>query len=86
MDHKDITAEGLRGDQLSECGDVVIGGIIGVGISVNPAVVAHGLTLPFQVLTAWALGGVIASLRVFVYAELAARMPNTGGEHVYLRR
>jgi APA family basic amino acid/polyamine antiporter len=64
---------------------LVIGGIIGVGIFVNPAVVARGLTSPLLVLTAWALGGGIALLGAFVYAELAARMPNTGGEYVYLR-
>lgn len=86
MDHKDITAEGLRvGIGFPSAVMLVIGGIIGVGIFVNPAVVAHGLTSPFQVLTAWALGGVIALLGAFVYAELAARMPNTGGEYVYLR-
>jgi basic amino acid/polyamine antiporter, APA family len=86
MDRKDITAEGLRvGIGLPSAVMLVIGGIIGVGIFVNPAVVAHGLTSPLQVLMAWGLGGVIALLGAFVYAELAARMPNTGGEYVYLR-
>ena len=86
MDRKDITAEGLRvGIGFPSAVMLVIGGIIGVGIFVNPAVVARGLTSPVLVLSAWALGGVIALLGAFVYAELAARMPNTGGEYVYLR-
>jgi basic amino acid/polyamine antiporter, APA family len=86
MDHKDITAEGLRvGIGFPSAVMLVIGGIIGVGIFVNPAVVARGLTSPVLVLSAWALGGGIALLGAFVYAELAARMPNTGGEYVYLR-
>jgi APA family basic amino acid/polyamine antiporter len=86
MDRKDITAEGLRvGIGFPSAVMLVIGGIIGVGIFVNPAVVARGLTSPLLVLTAWALGGGIALLGAFVYAELAARMPNTGGEYVYLR-
>ena len=86
MDRKDITAEGLRvGIGFPSAVMLVIGGIIGVGIFVNPAVVAHGLTSPAQVLAAWAIGGGIALLGAFVYAELAARMPNTGGEYVYLR-
>src|SRR6202044_73225 len=64
---------------------LVMGGIVGVGIFVNPAVVARGLHSPGLVLAAWALGGGIALLGAFVYAELAARMPTTGGEYVYLR-
>ncbi|HEY2836241.1 MAG TPA: amino acid permease [Rhizomicrobium sp.] len=86
MNQKDITAEGLRVEiGFPSAVMLVIGGIIGVGIFVNPAVVAHGLTSESLVLLAWTLGGVIALLGAFVYAELAARMPNTGGEYVYLR-
>ncbi len=86
MDRKDITAEGLRvGIGFPSAVMLVMGGIIGVGIFVNPAVVARGLTSPLLVLLAWAVGGGIALLGAFVYAELAARMPSTGGEYVYLR-
>ena len=64
---------------------LVMGGIVGVGIFVNPAVVARSLHSPALVLAAWSLGGVVALLGAFVYAELAARIPATGGEYVYLR-
>jgi len=64
---------------------LVIGGIVGVGVFVNPAVVAHGLHSSGLVIAAWTLGGAIALLGAFVYAELAARMPATGGEYAYLR-
>jgi len=64
---------------------LVIGGIVGVGIFANPAIVAKALHDPVLVLAAWGLGGVIALLGAFVYAELAARIPHTGGEYVYLR-
>ncbi len=64
---------------------LVIGGIVGVGIFANPAIVAHSLHSPVLVLAAWGAGGVIALLGAFVYAELAARIPATGGEYVYLR-
>jgi APA family basic amino acid/polyamine antiporter len=64
---------------------LVVGGIVGVGIFVNPAVVARGLHSPGLVLAAWGAGGLIALLGAFVYAELAARIPATGGEYVYLR-
>src|SRR5580700_10271709 len=86
MMRREVTAEGLRVEiGFSSAVMLVIGGIVGVGIFVNPAVVAHSLHTPTLVLTAWAAGGVIAILGAFVYAELAARIPATGGEYVYLR-
>ena len=81
-----ISAEGLRvAIGFPSAIMLVIGGIVGVGIFVNPAVVARGLHSPLLVLAAWTAGGVIALLGAFVYAELAARFPSTGGEYVYLR-
>jgi basic amino acid/polyamine antiporter, APA family len=35
--------------------------------------------------TAWAVGGLIALVGAFVYAELAARRPQVGGQYAYLR-
>jgi len=86
MGQRDITAEGLRiGIGFPSAVLLVMGGIVGVGVFVNPAVVARGLHSPWLVLAAWSLGGLIALLGAFVYAELAARFPSTGGEYVYLR-
>jgi len=82
----DITAEGLRvAIGFPSAVMLVMGGIVGVGIFVNPAGVARQLHSPGLVLAAWVAGGIIALLGAFVYAELAARMPATGGEYVYLR-
>jgi APA family basic amino acid/polyamine antiporter len=64
---------------------LVMGGIVGVGVFVNPATVARSLHSPVLALAAWAVGGGIALLGAFVYAELAARFPRTGGEYVYLK-
>jgi len=64
---------------------LVMGGIVGVGIFVNPAVVARSLHTPGLIMAAWVLGGAIALLGAGIYAELAARLPATGGEYVYLR-
>ena len=76
MPRPDTTAEGLRvAIGFPSAVMLVMGGIVGVGIFVNPAVVARGLHSPTLVLAAWTLGGVIALLGAFVYAELAARMP-----------
>jgi APA family basic amino acid/polyamine antiporter len=63
----------------------VIGGIIGSGIFLNPAIVAARVgTVPLTLL-AWGLGGVVALLGAFIYGELAARLPKVGGGYAYLR-
>jgi APA family basic amino acid/polyamine antiporter len=64
---------------------IVMGGIIGAGIFVNPSVVARQVHTPALVLGAWVIGGVIALIGAFVYAELAVLRPNVGGQYAYLR-
>jgi len=64
---------------------IVMGGIVGSGIFINPYVVATLLHTRALILAAWAAGGAIALLGAFVYAELAARMPKVGGQYAYLR-
>ena len=64
---------------------IVMGGIIGAGIFVNPSVVAQRVNTPALVLCAWLIGGLIALIGAFVYAELAALRPGVGGQYAYLR-
>ncbi|HVX41555.1 MAG TPA: amino acid permease [Gemmatimonadaceae bacterium] len=64
---------------------IVMGGIIGAGIFVNPSVVARQVHTPGLALGAWLIGGGIALIGAFVYAELAALRPNVGGQYAYLR-
>lgn len=64
---------------------LVMGGIIGAGIFVNPAEVARHLSSPLWIVGVWVLGGIIALCASFVYAELAARRPEVGGQYAYLR-
>jgi basic amino acid/polyamine antiporter, APA family len=64
---------------------LVMGGIIGSGIFLNPYVVANQVGTPFLVLGAWVFGGLVALAGAFVYAELASRRPHTGGQYAYLR-
>lgn len=64
---------------------IVMGGIIGSGIFINPYVVARQVHTVPLILGAWLAGGVIALLGAFVYAELAARRPEAGGQYAYLR-
>jgi basic amino acid/polyamine antiporter, APA family len=64
---------------------IVMGGIVGSGIFVNPSVVARLVHTPVLVMVAWALGGLIAIIGAGVFAELAARRPHDGGVYAYLR-
>jgi APA family basic amino acid/polyamine antiporter len=86
MGRDEIGAEGLKmAIGLPSAVMLVVGGIVGVGVFVNPAIVARSLHSPALVMAAWGVGGVIALLGAFVYAELAARIPSTGGDYAYLR-
>jgi APA family basic amino acid/polyamine antiporter len=64
---------------------LVMGGIVGSGIFMNPSVVARQVHTPFLILGAWVAGGVLALLGAFIWAELATRLPQAGGQYVYLR-
>ena len=64
---------------------LVMGGIIGSGIFVNPAEVARHVGTPLLIVGVWVLGGVIAMAGALIYAELAARRPGTGGQYAYIR-
>src|SRR4029077_10621465 len=64
---------------------IVMGGIVGSGIFINPYVVALRVHTPFLILGVWLLGGCLALLGAFIWAELATRLPGAGGQYLYLR-
>jgi basic amino acid/polyamine antiporter, APA family len=64
---------------------IVMGGIVGAGIFANPSEVAHRVHTPFLILGVWVLGGFFAMCGAFIWAELATRLPGTGGQYLYLR-
>ena len=64
---------------------IVMGGIIGSGIFMNPSVVALQVHTPFLILGAWVLGGLFALAAAFIWAELASVRPDVGGQYAYLR-
>ncbi|MBV9931159.1 MAG: amino acid permease [Alphaproteobacteria bacterium] len=75
----------LRRLGLFDATMLVMGGIIGTGIFVNPASVARAVHTPVLIVGAWVLGGIVAMAGALVYAELAVRRPETGGQYAYLR-
>ncbi len=64
---------------------IVMGGIVGAGIFANPSEVAHRVHTPLLILGVWVLGGLFAMCGAFIWAELATRLPGTGGQYLYLR-
>jgi APA family basic amino acid/polyamine antiporter len=70
---------------LFETSMLVMGGVVGAGIFMNPHVVAREAPGAAEVLAAWLLGGGVALAGGFVWAELAARRPDVGGQYAYLR-
>jgi len=65
---------------------IIIGIVIGAGIFRFPSIVAGNAASTTAIYFAWISGGVISLLGAFVYAELAAAYPGTGGDYYFLRR
>jgi basic amino acid/polyamine antiporter, APA family len=75
--------------QLLSVGDGVFltaGMIIGALIFKAPATVAGATAGSAQFLLAWLFGGLVSLCGALVYAELASRHPDTGGEYSFLAR
>src|SRR6185436_11647385 len=64
---------------------IVVSGIIGSGIFINPYVVAQKVGTPFLILAVWGAGGVIALFGAFVFAELSTVVPRVGGQYAFFR-
>jgi amino acid transporter len=65
---------------------LICGMVIGAGIFRAPSTVAANTASGTEFLLAWVLGGVVSLCGALVYAELAARHPDTGGEYAFLSR
>jgi APA family basic amino acid/polyamine antiporter len=64
---------------------IVVSGIIGSGIFINPYVVAQKVETPFLILAVWLAGGIIALCGAFVFAELGTVLPRAGGQYAFFR-
>lgn len=76
----------VRQLSLFDAAMVVMGGIVGAGIFINPYVVARQVHTPALILGAWVFGGLIGLAGAFIWAELAATLPEVGGQYAYLRQ
>ncbi|MEO7072285.1 MAG: amino acid permease [Rhodanobacter sp.] len=64
---------------------IVVGGVIGGGIFLNPGIAAQRTGSGLSLLLIWAGAGVLTLIGALCYAELGARRPHAGGTYVYLR-
>jgi APA family basic amino acid/polyamine antiporter len=64
---------------------LVAGSMIGSGIFIVSVYIARDVGSSGWLLFVWALTGVMTVAGALSYAELAAMMPNAGGQYVYLR-
>ena len=65
---------------------IVIGTTIGSGIFLVPSNMVRAVGSPALVFAVWIFGGFLTLFGALSYAELAAAMPESGGEFVYLTR
>ncbi len=68
-----------------ESAAIVVGTIIGSGIFLVPKNMVLQVGTPGKVLAVWVAGGLLSLFGALTYAELAAALPEAGGEYVYLR-
>ncbi|HEY0198686.1 MAG TPA: amino acid permease, partial [Rhodanobacter sp.] len=64
---------------------IVVGGIIGGGIFLNPGIAAQRTDSGLTLLLIWIGGGLLTLIGALCYAELGARRPHAGGIYVYMR-
>ena len=65
---------------------LTVGMVIWVGIFKLPSMIAGNTSSVGEFLFAWLLGGAASLCGALVYAELASRHPETGGEYTFLAR
>jgi basic amino acid/polyamine antiporter, APA family len=64
---------------------IVVGGIIGGGIFLNPGIAAQRTSSGLVLLGLWVGAGLLTLVGCLCYSELGARRPQAGGSYVYLR-
>src|SRR4029453_19377263 len=64
---------------------VVVGSMIGAGILTTSGFILRDTGNPVALLGLWALGGVLALCGAVTIAELATKLPRSGGDYVFVR-
>lgn len=75
----------VKGLGLTSATTLVMGSMIGSGVFVVAADIARVVDSPALLIAAWLVTGFMTIVAALSYGELAAMMPNAGGQYVYLR-
>jgi APA family basic amino acid/polyamine antiporter len=70
---------------LWTCVSLIIGGIIGSGIFMKPAIMATQVGSPEILVMIWVVAGIITLFGALSNAEVAAMIPETGGQFIFFR-
>ncbi|HUY28205.1 MAG TPA: amino acid permease [Candidatus Binataceae bacterium] len=73
------------GLSLFDSATIVAGSMIGSGIFIVSADIVRQVGSPAALLAAWIVAGLMTIAGALAYGELAAMMPQAGGQYVYLR-
>ncbi len=73
------------GLSLFDSATIVAGSMIGSGIFIVSADIVRHVGSPAALLAAWIVAGLMTIAGALAYGELAAMMPQAGGQYVYLR-
>ena len=65
---------------------LVVASMLGTGVFTTSGFLLADLKSPWLVLTAWAMGGLVAMLGALSYGALARHIPESGGEYLFLSR
>src|SRR5438046_6489643 len=80
------TATGLvKGLGLLDATTLVMGSMIGSGIFIVSADIARQTQSPGLLIVTWIVAACLTLIAALSYGELAAAMPQAGGQYVYLR-
>src|SRR5438874_1520400 len=75
----------VKGLGLTSATTLVMGSMIGSGIFIVSADISRLVDSPALLIAAWLVTGFMTITGALAYGELAAMMPNAGGQYVYLR-
>ena len=78
-------SELVKGLGLFDATMLVIGSMIGSGIFIVSADIAHQVQSPGLLILVWLASGFMTLICALCFGELAAAMPHAGGVYVYLR-
>ena len=75
----------VRGLTLVGAASMLICNVIGTGVFLKARVMTCNVGTPGRVMAVWVTAGLLSLAGALTYAELAAAMPRSGGEYVFLR-